>query len=268
MAVHDSVLAVLQHGSTVYPIHMASISLIVFDWLLLFSDEVQYVWHKRWHFVDYLYLISRYLPFLDTVLIFIKCFSPKVQPDGCHALEAIGGLSLAFGLLVSELILVWRTYAIWDKSTKILRALLALWMALLISTVYCVIADIKSTHYTPPPLSNLPSCNLLSGDRVLHVQFICLLSFELVIIILTAVRAVEQSHSFSNGQVTRAVYRDSILFFICLFVFSAATVWIPRHGILKYDDSLAQLTRNVHSILCCRTVLHLRQEARNEVETL
>ncbi|KAI0092438.1 hypothetical protein BDY19DRAFT_483867 [Irpex rosettiformis] len=268
MAPGDSVLQILQHGHTVYPIHVASFTLITFDWMLLFSDEVQYVWRKRWQFVDYLYLISRYLPFVDTVLIFAKCFSTEVQPKGCHILEAIGGVSLGSGLLISELVLVWRTYAIWDKSRKVLRGLLATWMALLVSTAYCISADIKSTTYTVPPLHDLPSCNLLSGDRVLYAQFICLLSFELVIIVLTVIRAAEQLQDVRTGQVTRAVYRDSILFFLCLFAFSTATVWIPRDNVLKYDDSLAQLTRNVHSILCCRTILHLRQEATGDLEVL
>ena len=46
-------------------------------------------------------------------------------------------------------VLVWRTYAIWDQSTKVLRVLLVLWTVRIIP--FEQLLDLLTYHLTVPP---------------------------------------------------------------------------------------------------------------------
>lgn len=45
---------------------VAACVLFVWDYILTFGLEVQYIWKSRWTVVKVVYLIQRYLPFVDS----------------------------------------------------------------------------------------------------------------------------------------------------------------------------------------------------------
>jgi len=46
---------------------VASCALFIWDYIITFGMEVDLVWRSKWGFVKGLYLVQRYLPFIDTV---------------------------------------------------------------------------------------------------------------------------------------------------------------------------------------------------------
>ena len=46
---------------------VASCAMFIWDYLITFSMEVELVWKSKWGFMKGLYLLQRYLPFIDTV---------------------------------------------------------------------------------------------------------------------------------------------------------------------------------------------------------
>jgi len=49
---------------------------MIWDYALTFRMEVDLVWNAQWNFMKGLYLLQRYLPFIDTISIALYC-----QPD-------------------------------------------------------------------------------------------------------------------------------------------------------------------------------------------
>lgn len=47
-------------------------NLQVFDWLLMFEMEYSLIWKAKWNATKILYLIVRYLPFIDTTLVMCR----------------------------------------------------------------------------------------------------------------------------------------------------------------------------------------------------
>lgn len=46
---------------------VAASTLFLWDWMLTMRMEVDLVWKSKWNFMKVLYLLQRYLPFVDTV---------------------------------------------------------------------------------------------------------------------------------------------------------------------------------------------------------
>jgi hypothetical protein len=61
----------------------------VYDYLLTFSDEVNWVWRKSVTPVSILFYITRYLPFFDTIALFF-CTRPFL--DGVSSADALSQL--------------------------------------------------------------------------------------------------------------------------------------------------------------------------------
>ena len=40
-----------------------------YDWLLIFPQEVKYIWRSSWNYTKVLYLLARYAPFAGTALM-------------------------------------------------------------------------------------------------------------------------------------------------------------------------------------------------------
>jgi len=46
---------------------VASSTIFIWDYILTFSMEVDLVWKSEWNVMKGLYLLQRYLPFIDTI---------------------------------------------------------------------------------------------------------------------------------------------------------------------------------------------------------
>ena len=50
----------------------------VYDWLVLFDREVEYIWKKEWNVAKMLYIFSRYGPFLDAPIGVVRKSDPAL----------------------------------------------------------------------------------------------------------------------------------------------------------------------------------------------
>lgn len=63
--------------------------MFVYDYFLTLGMEVEFVWSSRWGFMKVLYLLQRYLPFLDSVGLCLmrECLTNPLQ---FSAIQLIG----------------------------------------------------------------------------------------------------------------------------------------------------------------------------------
>jgi hypothetical protein len=57
----------------------------VYDWLLTTDSELTHVWSRRWGIIEILYIITRYLPFVDTPVMLIYREDPIVISWCCSS---------------------------------------------------------------------------------------------------------------------------------------------------------------------------------------
>ncbi|KAJ7873303.1 hypothetical protein B0H14DRAFT_3860114 [Mycena olivaceomarginata] len=157
------------------------------------------------------------------------------------------------------MILMIRTYTLYERSRKLLAFFFALWFSL------CGIAFWAVTMWSSKFSSSnsLESCYVTnsSGIGIGLVSYLVLLVGETTIVLLTLYK-VFRKFSYREIGFLRSMYYDGVWFYLAILPFTIATVVClfaaPFSGL---NDTPVQV---MHSILCCRLITHARNVAAEE----
>ncbi|KLO17483.1 hypothetical protein SCHPADRAFT_900578 [Schizopora paradoxa] len=175
--------------------HVASLALMVYDYLLTLPDEIQYIWTARRTSSGgmTLYLLTRYLNFFDATILTIFLFDRRLstQPNTCSSVYQATAWFELVGITVAEVILFLRTYAIWGQSRKILYFIIFSTL-LMIPCAVVIKKDISTLEFSPSPFPNIIPCVPGGRKSILYIDYVLVLGVEFVIILLTAWIGIKQ----------------------------------------------------------------------------
>ncbi|KAH8119853.1 hypothetical protein DFH11DRAFT_1739165, partial [Phellopilus nigrolimitatus] len=254
--VAELVVALQQMRYTQY-FDVASMTILTYDYLITFNAEKRLIWPSSWSLPKVLFLLTRYLPFIDTSIALWQHLKPFMTQRGCTVAYMSTGWLILLGILVAEIILLLRTWAVWERSRSIGIGLSIWTAALWISNMVCLGIFLKSVKFSPLPFG-LSGCLVVSGNTILSINWILLMIFEAGILGLMVVKAVQKYRIQRSTIIYKAVYRDGSIFYVYLFVFSLANVIVILtlpHG---FFNMLSSIERVTHSILTARILLNLR----------
>ncbi|OBZ71234.1 hypothetical protein A0H81_08567 [Grifola frondosa] len=106
-------------------IGVASYTVLVWDHLITFADEVRYVWNGRKGPLIWLFFLNRYLTPLAFIVNLYAYFSPVWTPT--HFVRYEGSMTL-IGINVTALMMLLRVYAMYGRN-KVVLSLLSLVLA-------------------------------------------------------------------------------------------------------------------------------------------
>ncbi|KAJ7151886.1 hypothetical protein C8R43DRAFT_1004598 [Mycena crocata] len=254
---------------------VAVVAVLTYDTLLNIDEEYRHIWKTRWSLVKFLYLWTRYSTFVDATLAVHLRTHIAVHQTNCRALTIFDRSFAVAGLVVTEVILTVRTYALYGQSKRILGGLLVMWFAIGGVNIWAMIQ--WATSLAPIAMSPPTLCNLDSSTNAGLACYASLLVGETVIVLLTIWQGF-QSSSFSrqrfrlgHSRLVTTFYRDGLLFYLAMFLILLVDVSLEgqaRPG-LKFtaDVVLANLKRpprplrTMQSILACHLVIHAREVA-------
>ncbi|THH32838.1 hypothetical protein EUX98_g1348 [Antrodiella citrinella] len=98
---------------------VASAALLVYDFILTFHSEVTLIWPSQWNPVKVLFVLTRYLPFVNMCLVLFYQTKENIDVEMCQKTYYPAGWLIVIGIVVAEVILVVRTWAIWGRSQKV-----------------------------------------------------------------------------------------------------------------------------------------------------
>ncbi|KAG1738906.1 uncharacterized protein EDB91DRAFT_1137292 [Suillus paluster] len=120
----------------------------------------------------------------------------------------------------------------------------------------------------PPPFSGVPGCYPIKTTNVLFMFYVMLVIFEFVILVLVLIQA--RGHLQRTGIASgllRSLYRDSLLYIVCLLFISTANVVVMSTIPPRYNEVFDTFPTVMHSVLASRTMFNLRQSAYCDVIT-
>ncbi|KAJ6562822.1 hypothetical protein DFH09DRAFT_1159700 [Mycena vulgaris] len=247
-------------------VDVAFLTLLTYDTLFNVDREYRHIWRSKWGVVKILYLWTRYSTFIDTVLAVQKRLNGDLDQSSCRALTNFTTIFAGFGIGITEIILMIRTYALYGGSKKLLVFFLIMWFSIAGFNTWAVIKWTESFKFEVAPNSN--SCDLSSSSNIGLVCYVSLIAGETAIVLLTLWKGL---HTFSlSGTVFRcsglvaSFYRDGILFYLVMLLIFIVDVVLQRVAppALKFiaDTPL----RVIHSISACHLVIHVRATASEE----
>ncbi|KAJ6545677.1 hypothetical protein B0H19DRAFT_1267062 [Mycena capillaripes] len=247
-------------------VNVASSAILVYDYCLTFDLEASLIWPTRMSFSKTLFILARYTPFFDVPVGLYYLLRTNVASDDCFNLNVASTSMSVFGIVIGELILVVRTYALSGRDRTVLMVFGVIYLIEAFATVILIGLFLRSMKFGPPLLQAIPGCNETGGNFILvGVCFIIVLLNETVLMSYTLWLGYRKYRHFRNPFIA-ILYRDGITYFVFLFLGSAANVTILLAGEGELQELLNKFLRIMHSVLCSRVLLNVRGLERKRVE--
>ncbi|KAF8582171.1 hypothetical protein K439DRAFT_1661960 [Ramaria rubella] len=244
-------------------ISVASIIILIYDYLLTVKMEVELVWGTPWNVGKVLYLLTRYCVFVDSMMLAFFHFASgeNVSPRTCSLVYQISGWFIFWGGCLAEIVLIFRTWAIWGQKRKVALGLPILLIIVVIPLGFLTRIGLTSVTYADVselPIPNLQSCFITKNDDITILwDYVVILAFETVILVLTLIKGF-QHYRHTTSSLVSTLYQDGILYYVYLLLLSIANVLFLALVEGKTGATLILMQRVFHAILTGRILLHLR----------
>jgi len=262
----DTVLnTILYELQAVSFVKVACLALLTYDSFLLLSHEISYIWFSKWGVAKVLYLITRYLPFIDTTLAVKEMLHPVNTTMSCNQSMTFITIYAGVGIGISDLILMMRTYVMFNNSRKVLGIFAFLWIVIGAVNIWAVIN--WTQVQAPFNIPGVPSCFLAGESNFGLICYISLLATETVVVALTLWKGFQNYLLMGFSEATSKLivnfYRDGVLFYLFIVPFTIGNVVVLLRAPPGLQLLLDTPLRVMHSILCCRLIIHIRVVADN-----
>ncbi|KAG1743199.1 uncharacterized protein EDB91DRAFT_1126139 [Suillus paluster] len=114
---------------------VASFTVLCWDHIITFADEVALIWCKRKGPLGYLFLLNRYITPLGFIVKIVALTLPTWSTESCRKFIRFEGAMATIGVSIAELIMLLRVYALclWRSrrlATAIPCLIFLVWVAL------------------------------------------------------------------------------------------------------------------------------------------
>ncbi|KAG2068165.1 hypothetical protein BDR04DRAFT_1158147 [Suillus decipiens] len=162
-----------------------------YDYACSFHEEWRFLLVSQWTKVKGLYIFTRYVPFLLLAINLYLSFIPKESPDKCRILD---NFCSGFGILsivCSEGFFALRTFALWNNNRILLAAMLSTFFIFVGASIGVVFTTTAPAAYATSAIPGITGCYMSSTSFRLFIPFLFLSVFELALMILTLIRAIQ-----------------------------------------------------------------------------
>ncbi|KAF9074467.1 hypothetical protein BDP27DRAFT_1317141 [Rhodocollybia butyracea] len=236
----------------------ACAALFLYDYCLTVWDEVKYVWRpRRLSISSCAFMIARYGVMTATILTTLPNADSPAVDNAANALRLIS-------IIASEFIVAVRTWAIWNRSRKILITLAVVSVAAVIPAAFIVAESIISTRVVPlagPEFIAICSLSISNINQGFVVPYVLTILYEFVTLTLSLIQIIKWRRSIPSqvrAPIIDTLWRDGVLYFSFMLVLGFMNIGIVlQQGIPQIRTGGAELQAVLHSILSTRIVLHL-----------
>ncbi|KAF8532562.1 hypothetical protein JB92DRAFT_2841171 [Gautieria morchelliformis] len=246
---------------------MASCCVLLYDFLLTLGREIDLVWATRWNVGKVLFFATRYPPLLDAaMLLYYHNAPPSTSPFLCQLLYQVSGSLIVWGMAIAELVLIYRTWAIWGRDSKFFCGAFVMLSALATPIVYFSYKEFAHIKFDPSPYPHLQTCwktnNPLSS---LYFDYIIVVISESVILGLTIYKVWQILRTIQNhiSSLVVTLYRDGVVYYIYLITVSLANILVLAK-MPPPQPTLILMQLVLHAILTARILLNLREAANKD----
>jgi len=242
---------------------LSSTALFIYDYILTLHIEIKFIWFSPWTYTKVLYLLIRYLTFIDTMLYTVEQTFLNVPIEVCRVIYPMSTWFMAVQIFLAEGVLCIRTWAIWRRN-KVIGIVLTIVMAtFLVVQSILVNRYVKSMEYPPIPYSQFRGCFVKKAPSDLWANFVLITIVDIIVLVPMVVSAWRSYQGGASSGLSNIVHRDGILFYIYLLCFSVVNLTITIAWPIDISPVLTSLQNTLYAVLTTRIVLNIREEVGN-----
>ncbi|KAL5486189.1 hypothetical protein ACEPAI_7234 [Sanghuangporus weigelae] len=242
-------------------VDVATFTILIYDYIITFDNERNLMWPMSFKSpAKLLYFVTRYVPFIDTSLLIAQHFQPGLTASDCVVGIKVMGWCISFGLMFSEVILTYRTWAIYERSQKMGIGLCIWFLAFWVPQFVITGIFLNSVVYTtlPPPLRG---CLGIAGNPIDFINWVLLMVYEAGILALMMIKAIQSYRVHGRSPMYKTVFQDGSLFYVYLFVVSILNIVFIVTSPGGNSQILVNFERVIHSVLTARLLVSIRRLA-------
>ncbi|KAI0777777.1 hypothetical protein BD413DRAFT_188667 [Trametes elegans] len=197
-----SIVVLDDYGITTSRMGCAAIAFLVWDMLISFDREVEYIWRGPNGWVKWTFLLVRHVPYLlqGTVLTLVALVGHTWRSSQCRAWIAYQLISIEVLVVVVEVLLIVRVYAMYNRNRAVLILVLSLFVGEIVAMCTILALSIPKISYTA-------GCLITSAPRIFPTYWTISLAFETTLFALTLLK-------FFTTVVASQLRKQSILYIL------------------------------------------------------
>ncbi|KAI0088523.1 hypothetical protein BDY19DRAFT_993920 [Irpex rosettiformis] len=264
---------------TVY-MGFVSFMVLVWDHIITFGEEVEFIWNGRKGLLAVLFLLNRYITPLGFIInLFagqssgpLKFFcSPRLQLSqpyiSCQHYVRYEGSMTVTGLNTTTLMMLLRISALYHRQPWIVAFMAVCFGIELGVNAYLLTHGVAVVHN-----SSIHACTMIFDESVSRwlasASAWLPLTYDTIVLTLTLYKTLGPLRKKTAGKIARVLLRDGILYYSVIFSVNAVLVIM----IVAAPPGLANITAQLEYLLTVammsRITLHLRKQVRaREIDT-
>ncbi|KAG1884000.1 hypothetical protein F4604DRAFT_232485 [Suillus subluteus] len=230
----------------------------IYDYAYSLHEEWTFLLRSRRSKVKGLYIVARYLPpILLTANLYLNVTSDE-NPGKCWVLGNIdSGLGVA-SVVFSECFFILRTYVLWNKNKILLAAMLSTAFAFIVASFSVAFTVTVPAAFATSAIPGITGCYQTSTDFRLFTLFLLLSVFQLGLMMLTLIRAI-QSWRINPSRLYVVLVKHNIFYYTCGFLFSVLNIFTSLLLQYAYNAMLYDFQVMILAILATHMHRHLWQ---------
>ncbi|KAG1794608.1 uncharacterized protein HD556DRAFT_417321 [Suillus plorans] len=209
----DDIAAAISLQSFKY-IFASTATFWTYDYACSLHEEWTFLLRSHWSKMKGLYIVTRYLPFIFLATNLYIDFTPNENPTKCRVLANIeSGLGIVL-VILSECFFILRTYVLWNKNRILLAAMLCTSFMFVVASLSVTFDTTVPAAYTTSAIPGITGCHRSSTSYRLFIPFLLSSVFELGLMILTLIRAI-QSWRTNPSRLYLVLVNHNISYYAC-----------------------------------------------------
>ncbi|KII95798.1 hypothetical protein PLICRDRAFT_229406 [Plicaturopsis crispa FD-325 SS-3] len=242
---------------------LITLSAAVYDHVLTFDEEVEFIWRKNWSYSKIIFLVLRYfgeaLMILNTAVFTSVTDVQSVLAVSCRHFFTFQAWSSSVIIWAMQIVLQWRIHALYGGSRIVIVLLSACFGAEVASNVIILSLFMAGK---PEQIELGPvQCAFVAVPPYYFGYWVAIICFETVLFLLAlwiGIQHVRQVGTWSASHILHVLLRDSLSYFLAALIAYAACagVWIMGYSLrTEIPENLALA---VTVILGAHMILNLR----------
>ncbi|KAI8992783.1 hypothetical protein BD414DRAFT_535364 [Trametes punicea] len=195
---------------------VASVTILTWDVIITFSQEVELIWKRAWTPAKFMYFIARYVPWLVQLALLAINVNGSTGLEftfvQCAAWQVVQGTLLQVIVTTVDVILITRVYALYGRSRALVGFLGPLFIAEL--TFLCYVLAVVT-----PRLEYDDECYVTSSPAIFQYYWIVSLVFETLLFVLTLYKFFEAvQQGWGKGPIMQQFVADGTWAYTLIFV--------------------------------------------------
>ncbi|KAG1810924.1 uncharacterized protein BJ212DRAFT_576097 [Suillus subaureus] len=234
----------------------------IYDYACSLYEEWTFLLLSHWRKVKGLYIVTRYLPFVLLTAKLYMSFTLNENTGKCRVLDNINtGLGIV-SAVCSECFFVLRTYALWNNNRILLAAMLVIIPTFVGVSIGIAFTTNAPAAYATSAIPGIVGCYQSSTSFRLFIPFLLLSAFELGLMMLTLIRAL-QNWRRHPSRLYVVLVKHNVFYYTCGFLFSVANIFTSMLLQYSYHTMLYDFQFMVLAILATRMHRNLWQMSIN-----